>query len=93
MNFLIEEKLGREANNCGAPGGRPQVGWVNGVMDSTAVGLTPEILTNWTRSQRRSMFLSYRGNDGTITPDVRSPHAPRTCPHYPPEHVGDHVFK
>jgi hypothetical protein len=49
-------------------------------MDSTAVGLAPEI-------------LSYRGNDGTINPDVRLQHAPRPCPHSPPEQVGDPVFK
>ena len=39
MGFLTEEKLGREANNYGAAGGRPQVVWANGVLASTAVGL------------------------------------------------------
>ena len=72
MNFLTEEKLGREANNYGAAGGRPQVVWSNGVLASTAVGLAVEVLTNWTRSPRNAVFLSYRGNEGTINPDVPS---------------------
>lgn len=93
MNFLTEEKLGREANNYGAAGGRPQVVWANGVLASTAVGLAVEILTNWTRSSRKAVFLSYRGNEGTITPDVRLQHAPPICPHYPLDQVGEPVFK
>jgi hypothetical protein len=93
MHFLTEEKLGREANNYGAAGGRPQVVWSNGVLASTAVGLAVEILTNWTRAARGSVFLSYRGNEGTINPDVRLQYAPAVCPHYPPDQVGDPVFK
>jgi molybdopterin-synthase adenylyltransferase len=93
MGFLSEEKLGREANNYGAAGGRPQVVWANGVLASTALGLAVEILTHWTQAPRGPIFLSYRGNDGTITPDVRLPHIPKICPHYPPEQIGDPVFK
>lgn len=93
MGFLTEEKLGKEANNYGAAGGRPQVVWANGVLASTALGLAVEILTHWTQARRVPIFLSYRGNDGTLTPDVRLPHVPDVCPHYPPNQVGAPVFK
>ncbi len=93
MGFLTEEKLGREANNYGAAGGRPQVVWANGVLASTAVGVAVDLLTGWTRSKRGPVYLSYRANDGTITPDVRLPHIPRVCPHFPADQVGDPVFR
>jgi hypothetical protein len=93
MNFLTDEKLGREANNYGAAGGRPQVVWANGVLASTAVGLVVEVLTNWTQTPRKGVFLSYRGNLGTLTPDIRMKHVPEVCPHYPLDQVGDPVFK
>jgi len=33
-------------------------------------------------------------NDGTLTPHVRLKHLPKEpCPHYPPDQVGDPVFK
>ena len=93
MHFLTEEKIGREVVNYGAAGGRPQVVWSNGVLASSAVGLVVEILTNWTREPRKATFLSYRGNDGTINPDVRLQYVSSVCEHYPPDQVGMPVFK
>jgi hypothetical protein len=94
IGFLTEAKLAREANNYGAAGGRPQVVWANGVLASTAVGLAVDLLTGWTRENRDVVYLSYRGNDGTITPHIYLQHLPPgPCPHYPPDQVGDPTFK
>ena len=94
LGFLTEEKLGREANNYGAAGGRPQVVWANGVLASTAVGVAVDLLTGWTRTNRNVVYLSYRGNEGTLTPHVYLEHIPPgPCSHYPPDQVGDPVFK
>jgi hypothetical protein len=94
LGFLTEEKLGREAQKYGAAGSRPQVVWPNGVLASTAVGIAVNLLSNWTRSKPRTIYLSYRGNDGTLIPHPRLEYlkdAP--CPHYPADQVGDPVFK
>ncbi len=94
MHFLTEERLGREANNYGALGGRPQVVWSNGVLASTAVGVGIDLLTGWSRSKPGPVYLSYRGNDGTLVPHVRLNHlAAGHCPHYLPQQVGDPVFR
>lgn len=53
-------------------------GLANGVLASTAPGLAVEILTHWTQVPRGPIFLSYRGNDGTISLDVRLPHIPKS---------------
>jgi molybdopterin-synthase adenylyltransferase len=92
MGFLDDEKLGREANNYGAAGARPQVVWANGVLASTAVGLAVDIVTDWTRSVHGPIFLSYRGNDGTIVPHVRLPYVVAECPHYPSNQLGNPDF-
>jgi hypothetical protein len=76
--FLTEEKLGREANNYGGAGGRPQVVWANGVLATTALGLAVEILTHWTQAPRGPIFLSYRGNDGTLPRTCACPTSPRS---------------
>jgi hypothetical protein len=93
IGFLTDEKLGREEANYGDAGGRPQVVWPNGVLASTAVGLAIEVITGWTRTERRAAFLSYRGNTGTVEVDRRLQYAPSECPHYPSGEVGDPVFK
>jgi hypothetical protein len=94
LGYLTEEKLGREAANYGAAGGRPQVVWPNGVLASTAVGTAVDLLTDWTRSLRGAVYLSYRGNDGTVTRHPRLTHfRDGACPHYPPGQAGDPVFK
>ena len=92
--FLDRGKARQRGTNYGAAGGRPQVVWSNGVLASTAIGVAVDLLTDWTRSLRGPVYLSYRGNDGTLTPHVRLNHFPEgPCPHYPPDQVGDPVFK
>ncbi len=93
MGFLTEEKLGREANNYGAAGRKPQVVWANGVLASAAVGIAVDLLTDWTQSLRGPVYLSFRGNDGTLTQHVRLPHIPKVCLHYPKSQVGQPDFK
>jgi hypothetical protein len=94
LGYLTEEKLSREAARYGAAGGRPQVVWPNGVLASTAVGVAVDLLTDWSRSLRGPVYLAYRGNDGTIVPHPRLVHFQGgACPHYPPDQVGDPLFK
>ena len=39
-------------------------------------------------------YLTYRGNDATVAPHPRLAHLPAgPCPHYPPDKVGDPVFR
>lgn len=93
MGFLDEEKLDREAAKYGDVGGRPQVVWPNGVLASTAVGIAVDLLTDWTNKLRGPVYLSYRGNDGTIHPHVRLQYLQADqCPHYSMAAVGDPVF-
>jgi molybdopterin-synthase adenylyltransferase len=93
LGFLNEEKLAREVALYGAAGGRPQVVWPNGVLASTAVGIAVRLLTDWSRSARGPVYLSYNGNDDTVTPHVRLKYIPPgPCPHYPPDQVGEPVF-
>jgi hypothetical protein len=93
MNFLNEQSLAQEANRYGAAGPRPQVVWPNGVLASTAVGIAVDLLTDWTQSLRGPVFLSYRGNVGTVQPDNRLRYAPAVCPHYPLTELGEPTFK
>jgi hypothetical protein len=86
--FLTDERLAREAEKYGDTGGRPQVVWANGVLASSAVGILVDLLTNWTRSQCGTVFLSYDANLGTVTPHPRRPYLPAACEHYPPRSVG-----
>ena len=94
LGFLTEEKLGREAANYGAAGGRPQVVWPNGVLASTAVGVAVDLLTDWSRSLRGPVYLSYRANDGTVAPHRRLAYIQDGgCSHYPVDQVGDPRFE
>lgn len=94
LGFLSERTLAREAAKYGATGGKPQVVWPNGVLASTAVGIAVNLLTDWTRSLRGPVYLTYRGNNGTLTEHPRLTHFEGgPCPHYPAEDVGDPVFK
>jgi hypothetical protein len=89
MNFLNEETLAREANHYGAAGPRPQVVWPNGTLASAAVGIAVDLITDWTRSLRGPVLLSYRGDVGTLQIDNRLRYVPRVCPHYPLTEVGE----
>lgn len=94
MGFLNEQSLAREAALYGAAGPRPQVVWSNGVLASTAVGIAVDLLTDWTKSLRQSVYLSYDGNSQTLQPHLRMSFLKDVnCPHFPPHNVGDPVFK
>lgn len=94
MGFLSEAVLAREAARYGDAGPRPQVVWGNGVLSSTAVGVAVDLLTGWTGAQPHPVYLSYRGNGGTVEPHIRLQYLGTPgCPHYPPDQVGDPVFQ
>ena len=93
MGFLREDDLAQEAALYGDAGPRPQVVWANGVLASLAVGLAVDLVTDWTRSLRGPVFLSYDGNAGTVVSHPRLPYAAKgECPHFPASDVGDPTF-
>jgi hypothetical protein len=90
LGFLNEVTLAREGERYGDAGARPQVVWPNGVLASTAVGLAVDLLTDWTRSLRRVVYMEYDGNAGTVKPHMRLQYlGGEQCSHYPLEQVGD----
>lgn len=93
MGFLTEKNLAEEAAQYGAAGGRPQVVWPNGIVASTAVGGLVDLLTDWTKSLRSSIYQCYDGNRGILFENTRAPYFPKTCTHYPLSAVGAAVFK
>lgn len=94
MGFLNERTLAREAAAYGAAGAQPQVVWANGVLASTAVGIAVDLLTDWSGSLRQHVYLSFRGNQGTLMPHARLPFVPDgPCPHFPLDACGAPRFK
>ena len=87
------ENLAKEAQRYGVAGSRPQVIWPNGVVASTAIGILVDLLTDWTKSLRAPVYLSYDGNRGTIVENSRLKYAPALCQHYPLTQVGAPVFR
>ena len=94
LGFLNERTLAQEAALYGNVGGRPQVVWANGVLASTAVGIAIELLTAWTGRENQTIALSYDGNTGRVTPDVRLSYLDnQECPHFPLAEVGPPVWR
>lgn len=93
MGFLNERALTREAARYGAAGGQPQVVWPNAILAASAVGICVDLVTDWSKSLRRHVYLSYRGNDGTVVPHARLPYVELTCPHFPLSDSGSPVFE
>ena len=93
MGFLDGTKLGQEAALYGDVGGRPQVVWPNGLLASTAVGIAVDLLTDWTKQTRGSVYLSYDGNRNTLKPHPRLGNVPTSCPHYAAIEVGRPTFR
>ncbi len=90
MGFLNDISLAREAAKYGDAGSNPQVVWPNGVLASTAVGIAVDLITDWSRSLRKRVYLCYRGSTGTLTPHVRLEYLPPgPCSHYPFANLGD----
>ncbi|HEY3412810.1 MAG TPA: ThiF family adenylyltransferase [Armatimonadota bacterium] len=90
LGFLTNETLAREGEAYGDAGVHPQVVWANGMLASAAVGVGVDLLTDWTRSLRGPVYLSFVGNDGTLTPHVRLQYLDlEHCTHYPIGSCGD----
>lgn len=92
MGILNAQVLATEGRRYGDAGPRPQVVWANGVLAATAVGLAIDLLTDWTRQLRKSVYLEYLGNDGAVRTSPRMRYAPGTCAHYPLTLVGDPIL-
>jgi molybdopterin/thiamine biosynthesis adenylyltransferase len=93
-DFVNEENLKKEAERYGAAGGRPQVVWSNGILASTAIGIVVELITGWTKTVDRKVYLSYNGNINTLKPHVREEFPlHQKCPHYKINEVGPVVWK
>ena len=93
IGFLTEKNLEKEGARYGDAGENPQVVWCNGVLASTAVGIAIDLLTDWSKSLRRTVFLSYDGNTNTLNPDNRLKFRNlNECPHYPLHKIGEPNF-
>jgi len=94
MGFLNETVLGQEAAKYGAAGARPQVVWSNGLLCSATVGVAVDLLTDWSGTLRRPVYLAFKGSDLSLVPDNRLPALEgHQCPHYPLDRAGDPVLK
>ena len=93
MGFLNEGDLAREAAAYGAAGARPQVVWSNGILASAAVGIAVDLVTDWSKTLRGPVYLSYRGNVCTLTPDSFLKHTPSECIHYKLDQAGSAKFR
>jgi molybdopterin/thiamine biosynthesis adenylyltransferase len=80
--FITEDSLKREANNYGQKTKRPQVVWSNGVLASTAVGIAMDMLFNWSGDRPSSDYLSYNGNDHTLTDHLMKTYRTNSCKHF-----------
>ena len=94
LGFITDKNLALEASRYGDAGSRPQVVWGNGILASAAVGIAIDLITDWTRKLRGTVYLEYRGNDPALKPHPRlaggTIAAP--CPHYAAHDVGDPQF-
>lgn len=88
LGFLSQQKLSQEGMAYGAAGPRPQVVWANGVLASTAVGLIVDLLTDWSRGLRDSVYLLYEGNAGTLRVHPKWDYRKTRCTHYTDKMVG-----
>lgn len=78
-----------DAPRYGAAGSKPQVIWPNGVLASLAVGVFVQLMTPWHPRHQRVVYLEYDGNSNQVRPSVAVDYAPETCPHFPPDAIGD----
>ena len=94
LGFMTDSKLAREAERYGAAGPRPQVVWANGVLASCAVGVAVDLITDWTKSLRGPVYLSYDSNISSLQPHKRLQYlGTKSCPHFPINQVGPPTFK
>ncbi|MGC9451687.1 MAG: ThiF family adenylyltransferase [Oceanipulchritudo sp.] len=88
MGFLNQNRLATEAAAYRDAGINPQVVWANGILASTAVAIAIDLLTDWTQSLRKPVYLSLRGNHLHLTSDPVLAHVPESCSHFPIDQVG-----
>jgi len=94
IRFLTDENLKKEASRYGDAGGNPQVVWSNGILASVAVGLAIDLITDWSKTLRTAVFLSYDGNDNTVKQDNRMQFINlNECSHYPLKEIGEPKFR
>lgn len=93
IGFLHERGLAKEAAAYGDAGAHPQVVWSNGILASVAVGVAVDLITDWSQSLRGPVYLSYRGNVGSIGVDPTLRFAPCTCCHFPLTEAGPVAVK
>ena len=91
--YITNEDLGKEHKKYGDAGSHPQVVWANGILASTAIGIFIDIVTGWTESKDKLVYLSYNGNSGFINDDVRKRFANGKCSHFPLDRTGPATFK
>lgn len=92
-SVVTQAKIEEEARNYGDAGPKPQVVWPNGILASTAVGLTLQLVSPWHPNPVESEYLQYDGNAGTM---ARSPiwkaMQGRACSHHSLQETGDPSF-
>lgn len=95
IGFLTGMKLGKEASEYGNAGPKPQVIWANGVLASSAVGIAVDLITGWTKTSQKVIYLEYDGNSGVVTPHERIKYVnlATPCTHYVFENIGDPIFR
>ena len=69
MGFINDDVLGEEGRRYGDAGGASRRSYGRtGCWPSTAVGIAVDLVTNWSRSNRRFLYLEYDGNRNTVQP-------------------------
>ena len=92
MGFLTDKNISQEVAKYGEAGLQPQVVWSNGVLASSAVGVVVDIITDWSKQTERKVYLSYDGNSGIISNNVRAEYAGDCCSHYLIQQTGPPKF-
>jgi hypothetical protein len=92
LGYLTEKKIGIEAAKYGDVGGMPQIVWANGLLASTAVGIFVDLVTGWSKTGKKSIYLAYDGNSGKLEEHIRMRFCDKICSHYKLENVGAPVF-
>lgn len=93
LGFLTKTNLEREAERYGVAGPRPQVVWANGVLASSAVGIAIDLITDWTRSLRSPVYLSYDSNTCSVQPHKRLQYLKEIrCTHFSQSSLGEPTF-
>lgn len=94
LGVLSEGKLANETQDYGDTGPRPQVVWANGVLASSAVGISIDLITGWTQISPDIVYLLYEGNKGILKPHtrLREIDLKMQCIHHRLANVGDPKF-